>query len=182
MNMMSTLALCLLSAFSLNFVADNPTAVQKEPKGVYFFSEKGRFKVKLPSKPTYVQDEITIGSEQYPKDIYLCEVDEQLAFIVAYSDYPQEEIDRLGAEKVLQRAKEAACSAYLIQKPEESKEWNFKKHPGIYFKGNNGAFYTEYRLLLVGNRLYQIGLMRSDEYPDGKTSKRFMRSFKLLKT
>ena len=50
---------------------------------------------------------------------------------------------------------------------------------GLSFSANNGEFFVTYEIYMVGNRLYQIAILRLGEYASKKDKKTFIKSFRL---
>ncbi|MFT7589050.1 MAG: hypothetical protein ACI959_001264, partial [Limisphaerales bacterium] len=49
-----------------------------------------------------------------------------------------------------------------------------------YFKVKAGNFHGTYQLLIVENRLYQVGIVRDGKYPQDNDVLQFLQSFELV--
>ncbi len=123
--------------------------------------------------PTDVGD-ITMFTLMYEKS-----VDE--VYMLAYSDYPVEDVSEADSESLLDGGKDGALKSLGISGTETNEEIEISGHPGIRFTGNNGQFYVNYIMVLAENRLYQVAILRDGSYASSKKTKKFFKSFKLAK-
>jgi hypothetical protein len=52
---------------------------------------------------------------------------------------------------------------------------------GIFFKAKSSLYCVVMKDFIVGNRLYQFGIMRQDRYPTDKEVNAFHNSFEIVK-
>lgn len=146
----------------------------------YFESKEGNFKVIFPGAPQVSTDDVPTDIGTIKMKSFMYEKSALEAYMVAYSDYPAEMVEVSNADDLLQGGKNGALSSFGIEKAEEEEDIKINGHPGKYFKANNNQYYVVYKMYMVGNRLYQIAILRDGAYPDKKEAKSFLNSFKLL--
>lgn len=138
-------------------------------------SREGKFQVLMPgvARSSVVPLQTSVGNlKQFQ---FLVNLGER-AFMVTYVDYPQDTVDELGPEKILQNVLAGIASAgskILEDKPLELGESLGREL--LYLKPN--GFLIHSRVVLVGNRFYQLTLVRSGQEPDPDAA-RFFESFR----
>lgn len=153
-------------------------------KSQTFTSEQGGFSVMSPVP--LEESTQSIDSELGPIEIhfYMGE-DNGRAYMVGYSDYPQDFVDQTDPQVLLDGARDGAVGNINGKLVSEIKVLLEDQHPGreivataILDQDQEGTL--KERVFLVGNRLYQIvviapsGEMSTQEMDD------FIKSFKLL--
>jgi len=140
-----------------------------------FLVKEDLFSIMFPEEPTkQVQDIETDGAGTVQMISYIYE-DENTAWMIAYSEYPLEFIQQSG---VLDNAKNGFCQSLEI---EVVSEWDIyrDKYDGIYFQAENSTTFCVVKDYIVGNRLYQVAMLQSDDYPTEEVTDKFMNSFNL---
>ena len=174
----------ILLGFSLAFI----TALSSYSVGMsnavddsLFVSEEGEFTIDFFGiTPTFSSTKVETDIGPVVLNMYMYEKGEDQAFMVAYCDYPPEMIDESqGAEELLIGAKNGALGNLNIEGAETEKEIEINGHMGLSFSANNGEFFVTYEIYMVGNRLYQIAILRLGEYASKKDKKTFIKSFRL---
>lgn len=161
-----TLPVLLLSLFLVSF------SIQKSADfGEFEISFGGEPKVSTESVPTDIGD-IEMTSYMYEKS-----ADE--VYMVAISEYPAEHIKSSSPSALLEGAQDGASRSLKIENWDKNKEIKLGKNIGKEFSGNNGNFFVNYKIYLVGNKLYQVAILKVNEYTNKKTAKNFFSSFKL---
>ena len=147
-----------------------------------FVSEEGKFSVDfLGATPGFSSTNVDTDVGSIVLNMYMYEKGEDQAFMVAYCDYPPEMVDESdGAIGLLEGAKNGALGNLNIESPETENDIELDGHQGMSFSANNGEFFVTYEIYLVGNRLYQIAILRLGEYASKKDKKTFMKSFQLI--
>ena len=111
---------------------------------------------------------------------YMHEASLSEAYMVAYSDYPASAVKDSNTDEMLENAMGGFVGqlGITIEKQEKITMGDAK---GISFKGTGNGVFTVMKDYLVDNRLYQIGILRSDRYPTDEEVNNFINSFKLVK-
>jgi len=151
--------------------------ITNKPK---FTSEEGNFKIAFPGEPTVTSDAVPTEIGDIQMKMFMYEKSRDEAYMVAYSDYPQEAVDAGDKKEMLQGSKEGVVEN-IAATIEEEKEIEINGNPGIYFKAKGPEFSTAYKLYLVKNRLYQIGILKAASYPSDAEIKGFLDSFELIR-
>jgi hypothetical protein len=156
---------------------NNPTAWQE------FSSDKGRFSVLMPGRPT--AKTISIPVEGLKIDMYMHSLMTTIRYSVSYYDLPVKVDDPDEIKKFLQNAKQGGISS-IHGRLLEDREIKLGKYPGYYV-----ALVTpddsvlRSKSFLVGQRFYQVTINTPREPVPGKSrifqdvAARFLDSFKL---
>jgi hypothetical protein len=106
--------------------------------------------------------------------------DGQRAFTVTVAEYPEEQVTQLGPAKFLDGARDGAVANFR-GKLDGEKSVDVKGHPGrdldISAGGGKGAYHC--RLILVGNKLYQLIVASPSGDSKARPVERFLESFSL---
>lgn len=145
-----------------------------------FHSEDGRFKIKFLGKPQESSDIVPTEVGNIEMVSYLYEKSVTEAYMVAYSDYPSQLIENSSVEDMLIGARDGSSGNLGITSFDLDEKIEMDGNPGLYFKGNANRIYAEYKLYLVGNRLYQIAILRDGSYSKPERSDEFFNSFELI--
>lgn len=149
------------------------------PHTTPFVSKKGKFSINFKEKPSEQQQDVPTEVGNIKMYMFMHEESLTKAYMVAYCDYPKELIANADPTELLNGSKEGVIGKFdAVITHEEIAE--FMGHPSINFGASGPQYHTEYKLLLVKNRLYQVGILSTSKIEsidvDG-----FMRTFKLLK-
>jgi hypothetical protein len=152
----------------------------EESAGDLFHSEDGRFKINFPGEPTASSDIIPteVGNIEMMSFLYEKSVTE--AYMVAYSDYPSQMVEASSTRDMLVGARDGSSGNLGIVSFDLDKEVELDGHEGLYFKGAAGSIHAEYKIFLVGNRLYQIAILRDGGYSKPERADEFFNSFELV--
>jgi hypothetical protein len=140
-----------------------------------FLVKEDLFSISFPSEPTrQVQDIETEGAGTVQMISYIYE-DTTAAWMIAYSEYPAEYIQE---NELLENAKNGFVESLEV---EVVAEWDITRdnYNGIYFQAESPSTFCIIKDYIVGNRLYQIGILKSDDYPTMEAIDKFMNSFNL---
>ncbi|MCP4440608.1 MAG: hypothetical protein GY810_16810 [Aureispira sp.] len=145
-----------------------------------YTSEEGNFSILFPGTPEKTTE--TTPTEVGPIDItmYLYEAGPTLAYLVGYSDYPEEIIKNGDVNEMLKGAQEGVVGNIQGEIVEDKNILLDDKHSGKYFTAKSTQFNVVYELYLVNNRLYQVGVMSTQSLDNDPVAKEFVGSFKLL--
>lgn len=164
----SLLALILLTSFVFG---------AEEPKVTVFRSKDGKFSVTMPDKPTEKTNKVKTAAGEVEAHLFLVNQKDG-TLLVSYSDYPAVAAD--GVEKVLAGVVEGNVKSLKGKLASEEKiTLGTKKHPGREIRVEVPDSKRLYRakLFLVGNRLYQVVVLGSDEFAKSKPVEDFLKSF-----
>jgi len=170
----------LLSA--VDELAEEPEEVVEEPKDDdLYYSEDGRFKVKFAGVPKVNSDIVPtdVGNIEMMSFLYEKSVTE--AYMVAYSDYPSALVEQSSAKDMLIGARDGSSREMGIMSFDSDEEIEIDGNPGRYFTGKANSIHAEYKIVLVGSRLYQIAILRDGSYSMPERSDDFFNSFQLIK-
>ena len=145
-----------------------------------FHSEDGRFEIKFIGQPNENHDVIPteVGNIEMTSFLYEQSVTE--AYMVAYSDYPSELVAQSSVEDILVGARDGSSGNLGITSFDLDEKIELDGNPGMYFKGKSGSIHAEYKLYMVGNRLYQVAILRDGAYSLPERSDEFFNSFALI--
>lgn len=146
-----------------------------------FSSAEGGFSALFPSTPAEHSQKINtqagaielhlIGAEQSGRE-----------YMVAYNDYPQTLIETSHPGKVLDGARDGAVGNLRGRLLKET-QISLEQYPGreLTIRVPDGGRLMQTRIYIVKNRLYQVGVVTSEEAAGSKETGKFLDSFKLLK-
>ena len=156
-------------------------AVEEEPtKEDLYYSEDGRFKVKFAGEPKVNSDIVPTDVGNIEMMSFLYEKSLTEAYMVAYSDYPSALVEQSSANDMLIGARDGSSGKIGITSFDLDEEIEIDGNPGRYFKGKAKSIHAEYKIYLVGNRLYQVAILRDGAYSMPKRSDEFFNSFQLV--
>jgi len=146
-----------------------------------FQGPEGDFTIQLPGTP---KEEVQVVNSQAGEiKVHLFNVPlGNFAYVVAYSDYPADLVTSMGAEDLLNGARDGAVSntggKLLDESPVE-----IDGFPGRFLKvqSPDGSGIAQARMYMVGNRLYQIFVASPKADQDSEDIQSYLESFKLLK-
>jgi hypothetical protein len=110
--------------------------------------------------------------------MFVASPDPNIAYIVSYSDYPEEMVKKSDPQKMLDGARDGAAKN-VNGKIESEKKIKIDGHPGRDFVIATERFQIRDRIYMVGSRLYQVMLVGSKDVISGKDAEKFIESFKL---
>jgi hypothetical protein len=172
----------LVALFPLALCAEDKKDEKKdEKKPVAFVSKEGKFSVTLPDKPLEKTAKVKVGDLDLDHHIFTVGQKDR-AQLITYLDYTKEVIGA-DTDKFLSGAIERN-TAFLKGKVVSDEKITFgkQKHPGrdirIEYGGEKKQFYRA-RIVLAGNRLYQVVALGPDEFIKGKDADEYFKSFAL---
>jgi len=143
-------------------------------------SQEGRFSIKMPALPT----ESTRLVETAAGTIALrsWQLDRQdFTYLVSFSDYPEAFLAARGPGAILDAAS-AGANAFVAGEQLEETPISLGKNPGrfLVLRDARGERVLQIRLLLVGRRLYQFGIVTPKQDRSAAEVARFLDGFALL--
>lgn len=166
---------------SLNKQLDSATLAPPPPPVDTFESTAGNFKIMFPGTPTDTSYTIPteIGDIEFHQYIFEKSITE--AYMVAFSDYPSAMVKATKIKELLQQSKSGVLSSLgETGKVAEEKPIKIDQHEGLFLKADNGTLFLYYKMFVVKNRLYQIGIMKDGSYPTDEAVQSFIESFALV--
>ena len=156
------------------------TLTAQEKKAEPFVSKEGKFSVLLPDKPSEKKNKVKIGDREV--DLVIFAVNQKgSALVVSYSDFPK---DKIGADKEKFIAERIEANVAGLKGKVSSNEkltLGAAKHPGREVRVDLAEKKQVYRarMFLVGERVYQVVALGSDEFVKSKTVDDYFASFKV---
>jgi hypothetical protein len=165
------LALCLLAGC-------NSKSPWKE-----FSSTEGRFTVLLPGSAKEKSEESPYG--QGTLTIHSCKLfreKEDETYRILYVDYPSSELERMGRNRVLDRAVQDVLSATLSEQLSKQ-EVSLNGVAGLEVKAKDatGKYLVFARVYLAGNRIYEVEVTCREKDLVSENVSKFLDSFQLTK-
>lgn len=145
-----------------------------------FVSEEGGFSVNFPGEPTFQSEPVDTAAGQITMNGYVYEESASRVFMVNYSDFPESLIAD-DPRAMLQDEKGGALETLGEYTLDEEVELTLNGNPGLYYKARAGEYYSMTNTYLVKNRLYQLIILSTGDYPSGEAADSFFGSFKFLK-
>jgi hypothetical protein len=140
----------------------------------------GKFSIVFPGEPDYSVEDVETEVGTLEMHTYLYEESDNVAYMVAYIDYPEDMVQESDNDVLLNAALEGALGSWGIDSEKVKKEVTWHSgHKGIFTKESSGDTYTAYEVLMVGNRLYQIAILKYGKAIGKKELKAFYDSFEL---
>jgi len=158
-------------------------ALEEEPALVHpfpFTSEDGHFSINFPGATTHSAE--TMDTEIGPTtlDVTTYESEDGMeAYMVCFNDYHDASILMADPQVLMNGGRDGALSQLEIPYTDEQHRLTYGEYEGLYFTANNGNFYVDYEIYLVGQRMYQIAILKAGEYPSDADRDAFFESFKL---
>jgi hypothetical protein len=146
-----------------------------------FSNADGKFMIQFPAEPKVSDQKVPTAAGDIEMHMFVYEKSATEAYQVIYSDYPSEIIKATNIDTLLKNSKNG-CVNELKAKITEEKKIDMNGNPGVWFRANSDQFYVTYKLFLVGNRLYQIGMLRDGSHVTDDAVKGFMDTFELVKS
>ena len=170
---MKTLLVHLCLAATLLLAADDATT-----KPADFAPKDGRFTVQMPGEPKEQTSKVNTPIGPIDVHLFISAPDPKSAYMVGYSDYPEEVVKKSDSDKILDGARDGAVRN-VKGTLESEKKITMDGHPGRDYVISTEGFRGRERIYLVNARLYQVMLLGSKEFVTGKDADKFLDSFKL---
>ena len=144
-----------------------------------YASDDGRFSVLMPGSPDEQTQAISTPVGSIDLHIFMVEKPD-IAYMVAYSDYPQVVVEKATTDEVLEGARNGALAKIQGRLLSED-VISYDEHSGreIEFTAMDGIGLGRAVILLADNRLYQVlAVGAKDSFPKNDV-KRFIDSFEM---
>jgi hypothetical protein len=145
-----------------------------------FSSTDGKFMIHFDAAPQETNQKIPTPAGDIDTHMFVYQKSATEAYQVAYSDFPSEVVKAQNPDTLLMNSMNGAASN-VKAKITEQKKMEVNGNPGIWFLCNADQLYFTYKIILVGNRLYQINMIRDGSPASEESVKGFMDSFELVK-
>jgi len=143
-------------------------------------SEDGRFKVNfLGGTPDVTAQSVPTELGDIEITMFLYEKSITEAYIIGYNDYPSAIAEAGSTADMLAGGKEGVINSMGVTHLDLEEEVSIDGHSGLHFKGVAETMHIEYQMYLVGNRLYQIGVIRDGSYVTQDKVDTFFGTFEL---
>jgi len=140
--------------------------------------EEDLFKINFPEFPEKTED-----TADRTVEYLLSQKNDSVRFLLYYQDYDIKSIEKYGgAEKFLNNQEKQVIVGQKFSEKDiiENKKIVLDGYPGLSLKaGAAGNFFLVYRIYLVKNRVYQLGISSMTKYPSEKEIEEFFGSFQL---
>jgi hypothetical protein len=159
-------------------VSDEPVVETTIDLNYKTTADDGTFSIKFPSKPEFSTEPVETEVAILDNNMYILEYSIDLAYMVAYTDYPQDHIDQYDSYELLDGAMSGFVGEIGMTIDKQDKI-DIKGHDGIEFVATGGGYWAHMRDYLVKNRLYQIGILSTSGPVNEADAEAFFDSFKL---
>lgn len=152
-------------------------ALWGQPAGK-FESKEGKFGAVFPQAPTPMT-KTAAGQTLYL--VHLAVEKDKSGYLITYSDLPAEVLKAPKPEQVLESSVNEFVERFKAKEATKSTATTFgaKKYPARDFTTEGPALTARGRLVLVGNRLYQVCVYGPKEFVEGKDADAFLGSFEI---
>ena len=174
----SHVKLKILILFYISLLLFSCVKASEEPL-IEYTSDEGQFSVSMPGKPSKEIKNITTAAGSITMHVFTVEKPD-IAYMVAYSDYPNVVIEHSDPEELLDGAKKGAMKN-MGGKITKEEHITYGEDPGreLSFSAKGGIGKGQAVILLSGNRLYQVlAVGLKEKYPD-QTVKKYIDSLEI---
>jgi hypothetical protein len=151
---------------------------EKAPAMKEFKSEAGKFTINFKETPTEQEQDVPTAVGNVKMYMFMHEESRSKAYMVAYCDYPADMIKEANAVDLLQGSKEGVVGKFEAKITNE-KVGKFQGNEAIDFTASGPQYHTAYKLVLAGNRLYQVGILEDSGPVSQSDIDTFIGSFKI---
>ena len=161
-------------------VAEEVVAEEATFSPEIYESEDGRFKVNfLGATPEVSSQSVPTELGEIEITMFLYEKSLTEAYIIGYNDYPSAIVEAGSTAEMLAGGKEGVVNSMGVTHFDLEEEVSLDGNSGLHFKGVAESLHIEYQMYLVGNRLYQIGVVRDGSYVTQDRVNTFFGTFEL---
>jgi hypothetical protein len=139
------------------------------------YEKEGKFTAKFPTTPR-VQTKTAGGLTLHV--VYADQEKDKGGFLVVYSDIPAEKLKAPTPDQVLESGKKALEEDFKLKNVKADPDaFGPKKYPARNITGDREQLSLKGKIVLVGNRLYQVYAFGPKEFVTGKEADDFLASF-----
>lgn len=140
-------------------------------------SDEGQFKLSMPGEPTYKKGNLTDGTSTH--QFMFESADKNVAFLVMYQDTPGLGNGPVG--DTLERLRDGGVKSIPEGKLLKESRIKIGEHHGLQFEfEGTGIKRVTWQVYIVGDRLYQLGVVDLKHTLPGSEIQRFQKSFRLI--
>ena len=157
------------------------TTDEAEPKvdePAEYSNTDGRFSIKFKVSPKETTQDVPTAIGDVKMYMFMHEESQTKAYMVAYCDYPESLIKDQDANALLNGSKEGVVGKFNATITDE-KSSKFQGNECIDFTASGPEYHTAYKLVLAGNRLYQVGILQTGSAVAADDMDMFIGSFKI---
>lgn len=143
-----------------------------------FKSEAGKFTINFKEKPTEQEQDVPTAKGDVKMYLFILEEDRTKAYMVAYCDYTDEMLQGATHEEILQNSKEGVVGKFEAKVTDE-KVGKFQGNDAVDFTASGPKYHTAYKLILAGNRLFQVSILQEGSPVSQADIDTFIGSFKI---
>jgi hypothetical protein len=158
--------------------ATTESAEETAAEPAEYTSKDGKFSIKFKTTPQESTKDVPTAVGDVKMYMFMHEESVTKAYMVAYCDYPSELIKASDAKTLLNGSKEGVVGQFQATITEE-KSSKFQGHESMDFTAGGPQYNTAYKLVLAGNRLYQIGILQDGSAVSADDIDKFIGSFKI---
>ena len=142
--------------------------------------ESAGFSIQMPGAPVESTESVEIAGGEISVRMYVLEHGD-FNYMVSYSDHAEKTLASTTLEQMLDGARDGVAASIRGEILDEF-AISLGNHPGRYVvvRDSTGELTLQIRLLLVGRRLYQFGVLTSAGDRSSPAVTRFLDSFALL--
>lgn len=141
--------------------------------------EGGRLAVQMPGTPKLQSQTVSTAAGDVELHVAMLQPDADTAYGVSWADYPQEAVQSLTADEVLDGARDGAVAKLNGTLAGSDNIMLSGSHPGRDLRVTmpDGAHVYRSRVYLIGNRLYQVIAVTTTAGASGPDVTKFLDSF-----
>jgi hypothetical protein len=168
----------ILSLSGIIYCTAQPDAGFSSSSSGKYYSYSGKFKISFPKTPTESNSNIETDMGTVTLHQFMYE-SETSAYMVGYSEYPADKMEGRDKSVMLENAKSGFCSSLNITVTNSGSS-NVGSYDGIWFDATDySGYYAVMRDFLIGNRLYQIGILSTEPISE-RLKYHFLNSFEIV--
>lgn len=153
-------------------------ALEKVGKSKKYVLKEPDFQCTFPGEPTKSSKDVPTDIGSIEMTSFMYEQNSSYVMMVAVSDYPEAFIAESNSTDLLTGGRDGAIESLGIEAMSSETWGEVDGHKSLEFTADNDYYFLHYKMILRGNRLYQVAILRDDQAPDPKDVKKFIGSFK----
>jgi hypothetical protein len=147
--------------------------------GPKYTSEEGKFRINFEKEPVIETQVVPTEIGNITIKMFKYEKSAEEIYLVTYSDYPEALIKMQDADMLLKGAREGVVGNFGTEVTNE-KKGELDGFKTLEFGVETDYLNLAYKLVIVNNRLYQIGIMKKTEKITESEIDDFIGSFELI--
>lgn len=148
--------------------------------GDAFVSEDGNYSINFPGTPEVTNESVPTAAGNIEMTMAMYEKSATEVYMSSFNDYPSAIVEGQDPYQMLEGALGGATGSMGVTIEDEKRQEEYQGYPSIYYKGHAASgYHATYRVLLKGNRLYQVGALRDGSHITPEMEESFLGSFQL---